>query len=167
MKVSGSMQRPKVLLLAAVLAVLAGTARPASADITAFFGFTPTTSTRTARGLALGGGALFFGFEFEYSNISEDTESLAPGLKTGMGNLVLQTLPVGGFQLYGTAGGGYASESLAGVSHGDFASNFGGGVKIRLVGPLRVRVDYRVFKLTGSPLVDTYHRFYAGANLAF
>ena len=53
------------------------------------------------------------------------------------------------------------------MSHGFFASDFGGGVKIRLVGPLRVRVDYRVFKLTGSPLVDTYHRFYAGANLAF
>jgi hypothetical protein len=165
------MHRPKVLPLVAALALLAGAARPASADITAFFGFTPTTTTRTARGLALGGGALFFGFEFEYSNISENTDpssrTSAPGLKTGMGNLVLQTLPVSGFQLYGTAGGGYASESLAGVSHGYFASNFGGGVKIRLAGPLRVRVDYRVFRLTGSPLVDTYHRFYAGANLAF
>jgi len=84
-----------------------------------------------------------------------------------MGNLVLQTLPVSGFQLYGTAGGGYASESLGGVSHGYFASNFGGGVKIRLVGPLRVRIDYRVFRLSGSPAVDSYHRFYGGANLSF
>jgi hypothetical protein len=160
------MHRSKVLLVA-LLVLLAGTARPASADITAFFGLTSTTSTRTARGLALGGGVMFFGFEFEYSNISEDAENLAPGLKTGSGNLVLQTLQVHGFQLYGTAGGGYASETLAGVSHGYFASNLGGGVKIRLVGPLRVRLDYRLLKLSGSPLVDTYHRFYAGANLAF
>jgi hypothetical protein len=159
------MSRPKTLFLAAVALLVWAT--PASADITAFFGVTPTTSTRTARGLALGGGALFFGFEFEYSNITEDTEHRAPSLKTGSGNLVLQTLPVGGFQLYGTAGGGYASEELAGVSHGYFASNFGGGVKIRLVGPLRLRVDYRLLRLTGSPIVETYHRFYAGANLAF
>ncbi len=46
-------------------------------------------------------------------------------------------------------------------------SNFGGGAKIKLVGPLRVRLDYRVFKLQGSPLYETYHRFYAGANLSF
>ena len=43
----------------------------------------------------------------------------------------------------------------------------GGGAKIRLVGPLRVRLDYRVFKLQGSPLYETYHRFYVGANLRF
>ncbi len=161
------MRRVKMLPLVAAVAMIVGTARPASADITAFFGFTPTTSTRTVRGLSLSGGALFFGFEAEYSNISEDTDKLAPGLKTGMANLVLQTLPVGGFQFYGTAGGGYYSESLGAVSHGNFASNLGGGVKIRLVGPLRVRIDYRVFRLAGSPLVDTYHRFYAGANIKF
>ena len=45
--------------------------------------------------------------------------------------------------------------------------NIGGGAKLKLVGPLRLRLDYRVFKLQGSPLYETYHRFYAGANLAF
>ena len=29
--------------------------------------------------------------------------------------------------------------------------NTGGGVKITLLGPLRVRVDYRVFTLRGEP----------------
>jgi hypothetical protein len=40
-------------------------------------------------------------------------------------------------------------------------------VKISLVGPLRARVDYRVFSLKGSPIQPTVHRVYVGANLAF
>ena len=46
-------------------------------------------------------------------------------------------------------------------------TNFGGGVKISLLGPLRVRVDYRVFKLSGDAVYETPQRFYVGANLAF
>ena len=45
--------------------------------------------------------------------------------------------------------------------------NVGGGAKIRLAGPLRLRLDYRVFRLQGSPRHDVYQRFYAGANLRF
>jgi hypothetical protein len=166
------MRRNNLVLVAAVVAVLAGTARPASADITAFLGFTPTTTSRGARGLAIGGGVMFFGFEFEYASISEATEIgrdglPAPALKTGTVNLLLQTLPIAGVQIYGTGGGGYASESRLGVSNGHFVSDLGAGVKVRVFGPLRLRVDYRVFRLRGTPLVDTYHRFYAGANLSF
>jgi hypothetical protein len=32
---------------------------------------------------------------------------------------------------------------------------------------VRVRLDYRVFKLGSSALVSTSHRIYAGINLAF
>ena len=46
-------------------------------------------------------------------------------------------------------------------------SCIGGGAKIKLVGPLRVRLDYRVFNLQGTPRYETYHRFYVGANLRF
>ena len=46
-------------------------------------------------------------------------------------------------------------------------TNVGGGVKIDVAGPLRVRVDYRVFKLVNPQINDKYHRFYVGANLAF
>jgi hypothetical protein len=46
--------------------------------------------------------------------------------------------------------------------------NVGGGVKMNLAGPLRLRLDYRVFTLRGS---DVRHskpqRFYAGLNLKF
>jgi hypothetical protein len=45
--------------------------------------------------------------------------------------------------------------------------NFGGGIKIHLAGPMRARVDYRVFNLKGHPRHDTIQRIYAGLNLAF
>jgi Outer membrane protein beta-barrel domain len=82
---------------------------------------------------------------------------------------VLRQTPVdlGGVQLYGTVGFGAYHEELRDVGETNAAVNLGGGAKIRLVGPLRLRLDYRVFQLQGSPLDDTYHRFYAGANLRF
>ena len=40
-------------------------------------------------------------------------------------------------------------------------------MKIRVLGPVRLRLDYRVFQLKGEPLYATYQRFYAGANIAF
>jgi len=46
--------------------------------------------------------------------------------------------------------------------------NTGGGAKINVIGPLRLRVDYRALKLRGEPLRDSViHRWYAGVNLAF
>ena len=43
----------------------------------------------------------------------------------------------------------------------------GGGVKVNLIGPLRLRVDYRIFKLGSGALHSPAHRFYAGLNLKF
>jgi hypothetical protein len=40
-------------------------------------------------------------------------------------------------------------------------------VKIDLIGPLRLRVDYRVLKLGSGALVSPAHRIYAGLNLKF
>ena len=45
--------------------------------------------------------------------------------------------------------------------------NVGGGVKMSLAGPLRLRFDYRVFTLRGTPLYPQPQRFYAGLNLKF
>ena len=53
----------------------------------------------------------------------------------------------------------------ANASETALAVNIGGGIKARLAGPLGVRIDYRLFKLRGSPINDQYHRFYAGATL--
>jgi hypothetical protein len=156
------------LILACATAALLALPRPAAADITAFIGVSPTPESRAVRGLAIGFGLLIVGFEFEYSNAVEDSLEGLPGLQTGSGNILIQTpIEFSGVQLYGTAGGGVYRERLVALRETHFSSNVGGGAKIRLAGPLRLRLDYRVFRLQGSPLHSTYHRFYAGANLGF
>jgi hypothetical protein len=158
--------RPGRALLACLLLVTA--ASSASADVTAFLGSTTTPSARQARGVAVGFGVLFLGFEFEYGNTAEEPEEVAPGLRTGMGNVLLQTpVPIAGITPYFTTGGGMYWERVAEDTDTGFGLNTGGGAKIRLAGPLRVRFDYRVFNLSGSPRYDTVHRFYVGANIAF
>jgi len=140
----------------------------AHADITAFLGVNPTPVNRAVRGFAVGAGLLVVGFEVEYANTSEDETEGAPGLRTFMGNGLLQTpIPIAGMQFYGTAGAGVYNESLFGVSETHVGINVGGGVKMALVGPLRLRLDYRVFTLQGDPRHPKPHRFYAGINLKF
>jgi hypothetical protein len=159
---------PRQWLTALALVIVLGSPRPAAADITAFLGLSPSPERHLARGFAVGFGLLVIGFEFEYANLSEDELEGIPGLQTGSGNILLQTpIEVSGFSFYGTVGGGMYRERLVIRQETHFASNIGGGVKIRLVGPLRVRADYRVFRLQGDPLHETYQRFYVGGNLAF
>jgi opacity protein-like surface antigen len=144
-------------------------AAPARADITGFLGLAGGPSVRGARGLALGVGLIIVGVEFEYSEIVEDVESGAPRLRTGMVNGLVQTpIPIAGAQFYATAGGGVYTEELGSLSETHVGVNFGGGVKWKLVGPLRLRFDYRLIRLAGSPIAaDVVHRFYVGANIKF
>jgi len=143
-------------------------ATPAFADITAFIGANTTPANRQVRGLAAGIGFLVVGFEFEYANTTDDLTASAPSLTTGSGNIVFQT-PVAffGFQPYFTTGGGLYRETLGTHQDTSFALNTGGGVKIALIGPVRLRVDYRVFRLGSGALHSPAHRIYAGLNLKF
>ena len=70
-------------------------------------------------------------------------------------------------QPYFTTGGGAYQETLGTRKETQFGLNTGGGIKVSLIGPLRARFDYRVFKLRGDPLHDVVHRIYAGINLKF
>jgi len=153
-------------ILTLSLVFLAASALPARADVTAFIGLTPTPERHSLRGFGVGVGLVIIGFEFEYANITEDAAEQLPGLKTYSGNVLIQT-PTPGFQLYGTIGAEGYQEQLDAAKENNVGTNIGGGVKINLIGPLRVRVDYRIFKLHGSPLNDVYQRFYVGANLNF
>jgi opacity protein-like surface antigen len=139
---------------------------PASADATVFIGSTTTPASRLARGFAIGASLVIVGFEFEYAYTSEDLAELAPSLTTGMGNAYLQT-PFGRFQIYGLLGAGFYREGLTGEHETSTATAVGGGTKISLAGPLRVRLDYRLFNLRGRPRHDQVHRVYAGLNLMF
>jgi hypothetical protein len=140
----------------------------ASADITGFLGVNTTPTSRPVKGFAIGVGLIIVGFEFEYAGTNEDVSELAPGLRTFMFNGLLQTpFPIAGMQFYGTAGGGVYRETLNDDSETHVGVNIGGGAKISLLGPLRLRLDYRVFTLKGDPRHSRPQRFYAGLNLKF
>jgi hypothetical protein len=147
-------------------AFLVAMAAPARADITAFLGVSPTPQNHAVKGFGVGVGLLVVGFEFEYANLTEDTFEQLTGLKTYSGNVLVQT-PTPSVQLYGTIGAEGYLETLGNFDEKHFGTNIGGGAKINLIGPFRVRVDYRIFKLQGEPLHDVYQRFYVGANLKF
>jgi opacity protein-like surface antigen len=160
------MTRMRTAGLAVLLLTL--TAVPARADLTAFIGANTTPANRQARGLSLGFGLLIIGAEFEYSYTPDDATAAAPSLKTGMGNVLLQTpAAIMGFQPYFTTGAGIYQEELGTHSDTSVGFNTGGGVKISLAGPIRLRVDYRIFKLGSGALNSPAHRFYAGLNLKF
>jgi len=168
------------ILPAVVLLLVA--ARPAFADATLFIGTSNVSnaanaSRQTTKGFAIGAGILIVGVEFEYASTAEDEERLGPSLRTGVGNVYVQTpIPLAGLQFYATTGGGvYREKTTAGttadVQKTGFTSDTGGGVKISLLGPIKARVDYRVFKLLGDKPRATWNptvqRLYAGINLGF
>ena len=132
---------------------------------------TTTPANRPAKGFAIGAGLLIVGLEFEYAGTNEDLVEQAPSLRTFMFNGLLQTpFPIAGLQLYGTAGGGIYRETLSNAvnpTETNVGINLGGGAKISLLGPLRLRLDYRVFNLKGSPRHSNVQRLYAGVNLKF
>jgi hypothetical protein len=151
-----------------LLAFLGGTARPALADATAFIGANTTPTNRPVRGFAVGLGLLVVAFEFEYADTKEDAPAQAPSLRTGMGNVLLQLpFPVFGFQPYFATGGGMYRETLGARQETGFGTDVGGGVKMSLAGPLRLRLDYRGFNLGDGALNSPAHRIYAGLNLKF
>jgi hypothetical protein len=150
------------------LVLLLVSAVPAFADATVFIGSTATPANRPVKGLALGAGLLVVGFELELADTGESVDDAAPSLRTGMGNVLLQTpIPVAGMVFYFTTGGGIYRERLGTRQETQFGVNTGGGAKISLLGPIRARLDYRIFKLRGEPLHTVVHRVYAGLNLAF
>jgi len=155
------------VLIASTFIVLAG-ARHAYADATLFLGANTSPANRMTRGFAVGAGLLIVGFEFEYANTTDDPAALAPALKVGTGNVLLQTpFPIFGIQPYFETGGGVYSETLGAHQDTGFAAGTGGGAKISLLGPIRLRVDYRVLKLGSGALVSPAHRIYAGLNIKF
>jgi hypothetical protein len=151
-----------------ILALLAVSARPVRADATAFIGANTTPANRPVKGFAVGVGLIIVAFEGEYATTSDDITAGAPALKTFMGNALLQTpIPIFGFQPYVTTGAGIYRETLGAHQETAAATNIGGGVKVSLAGPLRLRVDYRMFKLGSGALNSPAHRIYAGLNLKF
>jgi hypothetical protein len=153
---------------AGIAALLSLAAAPAWADATAFIGANTTPANRSVKGISVGTGLLVLGFEVEYAKTTGEDTVAAPTLTTGTGNVLVQTPgSFYGFQPYLIAGAGLYRERLGTHQDTSFLTNTGGGVKVTLVGPIRLRVDYRVFKLGSGALYSPAHRIYAGLNLKF
>jgi opacity protein-like surface antigen len=156
----------RILRTLAAVGFALAVATPARADMTAFVGANTTPANRQVLGGALGTGLLIVGFEVEFAYTPENDTAAAPSLRTGMGNILLQA-PFQDFQPYITSGVGIFNESLGTHSETNFGKNVGGGVKIGLAGPVRLRVDYRLFDLGSGALNSPAHRIYLGLNLKF
>lgn len=163
------MRLHRVFMLAVLTGALLVPGAPAFADITGFLGVAGGPSARVTKGLAVGAGLIVVGWEVEYSDTTSDVFHGSPRFQTGTVNVLVQTpIDVRGLQFYGTGGAGAYHEEIVGVSRTNVGVDVGGGVKKSLIGPLRLRVDYRVFHLAGSPIGAKFvHRFYVGANIKF
>ena len=152
---------------AAAILLLTAAARPAAADATGFLGSLRDAEGGSVRGAALGISFWFVGFEFEYAE-ARSARGEGPALRSGMLNVLLE--PPGallGIRPYVTAGGGLYRERRGAAEATNAAANTGGGVKIPLFGPVRLRLDYRVFRLRGAARDDLLQRVYAGVNVRF
>ena len=85
-----------------------------------------------------------------------------------MANVYVQNpIATSGMQFYATIGGGLYRERLGDGQETGVGTNLGGGVKIGLAGPLRLRLDYRIFTLAGDARHTKVQRIYAGLTLGF
>ena len=156
----------RILAIAALaFLMVAGRSTPASADITGFLCVSPTPGRHNGTGGSIGMGLIIVGVEFEYARLKEDQNAAIPGLATGMANVLVQTPTK--IQIYATTGFGFFSEGFRGTSTRGLGSNIGGGVKVPLMGPLKLRLDYRVYQFKGDPLYKNPKRFYGGVSVAF
>lgn len=158
---------PRSIWLAALLLIAA--AAPARADLTVFAGLQNAPAIRPTTGISVGFGLLIVGWEVEVARVSEDRDDAAPGLAIGTGSVYVQNpIPIGGVQFYAIGGAGLYRERLDALDYRqtDVHVAVGGGAKISLAGPLKVRLDYRIFKLRGAQESNA-QRMYAGLALAF
>ena len=84
-----------------------------------------------------------------------------------MFNVLLRTPELGRFRAYGTIGGGMYRKRVGNARDTGFGTNGGAGLSVGLMGPVRVRIDYRLFRLGWQSAEHTPHRVYAGLSLAF
>ena len=150
-----------------VLVLLLCASVPARADLTIFAGLQGSPVIRPTTGISLGFGLLLVGWEVEIARVTEEFEDAAPSIAAGTASLYVQNpVPISGVQFYAIAGAGLYRERLGIVEQTDVHLALGGGAKVSLAGPLKLRLDYRYFRLRDAFEPDA-QRLYAGLTLSF
>ena len=149
------------LMMLGVSAAVAVAQTPAPpVNLTAFAGLAMVPDAHAVSGIGVGvrpqPGPV--SIEFEYSNSQIDRTRSVPSIVTLAGNFLFQ-VPVrqSRFELYGAFGLGFyvPQPDRQRGEDADSAWNFGGGTKVTLAGPLKLRMDYRVFRL--APIPGRHH----------
>ena len=149
------------------LTILLCASAPARADLTIFAGLQGSPVIRPTTGISLGFGVLLVGWEVEIARVTEELEDGAASISAGTGSIYVQNpVPISGVQLYAIAGAGLYRERLGVFEQTDVHLALGGGAKIALVGPLKLRLDYRYFRLRDAIEPDA-QRLYAGLTIGF
>jgi hypothetical protein len=158
-----------------IVMLLAAAAAPASADATLSFGLQTTSAPHPTIAIAWGRWPGTVGFELEYAGTVGRATEARPSVGTITVNALVLTpvrvrsarvYALAGFGLYGEQGGGRGSGEVA-------AKDIGVGMKIPLSGPLKFRLDYRLFLLgpgdgsPGSPRSHHPRRLSAAISLRF
>ncbi len=149
--VSFGMRLSRLLPLMCIL--LAASSRPALADATLFIGTTTTPSNRTTKGFAIGVGLLDRRLRVRVRvNDGRPLEGRAAAAdRHGQRATCRRRSRLPGCSSTRRPAAGVYRETL-GTTHQEthVGFNTGGGVKVSLLGPLKARLDYRVFKLRGD-----------------
>jgi hypothetical protein len=162
-----------VMVLTLSTAAAAAQVLDSPVNATVFAGVAMTPDPHGAIGVAVGVRPRLtaVSLEFEYSRSGSDAAERVPAIVTFSVNFLLQ-FPVqrSRYQFYGTLGVGvYGLLRDNENSEPDGVQNVGGGAKITVAGPLKLRVDYRAFRL--APIPGEYHanehRVYAGVVAGF
>jgi len=155
---AGRVLAPLMMLGLSPAAATAQTPAP-PVNLTAFAGAAMTPDAHAVSGIGVGvrpqPGPV--SIEFEYSRSQIDRARSVPSIMTLAANFLVQ-VPVrqSRFELYGAFGlGFYVLQPDRQSGDADSAWNFGGGAKVTLAGPVKLRMDYRVFRL--APIPGRHH----------
>ena len=137
--------RKTLLIVALLTARDAGTRIRRTSPASSALNTTPTN--RTTKGFAVGAGLLIVGFEFEYSSTGEDVEHRRAVAEDRHGQRAAADARLPSSASSRTSQRAPASTAKrSGRARTRVRVGTGGGVKISLAGPLRLRVDYRVLQ---------------------
>jgi hypothetical protein len=120
----------------------------ARADATVLWGLMSVDALRPSFGFSFGHRPSAVGFEIEYLSTLGQTTPGDYSAGGAFASLIVQAVTISNVQIFAVGGVGIWAEGFAGKRTGVLnAGNVGGGVLVALAGPLRLRLDYRLFLL--------------------